>query len=803
MRKSKSTRRTMIALCVAGLFTSVAMAGDWPHYRGPDYNGISEETAFDPASLKEGIKPVWEAEIGVGFSSISISDGRAYAMGNVDKINDVVFCFDADSGKEIWTHTYPEPLEPKYYDGGSSATPTVADGKVYTISKSGKIFCLNAATGDVMWQKQVESKPPTWGFAGSAVVQDKLVIFNVGAAGLALNKANGSVVWDNGAGLSGYSSAVPYTRDGHRCLVMFGQNHVFGLDTATGKQLWKSKWVTKHDVNASDPIVHGDYVFVASGYNRGCGLIKVDGATATKVYDTKAMRSQLSGPVLINGYLYGIDENQLVCLDIMTGEVKWKERQIGKGSLMAANGKLFVLSDKGILHIADASAKAFEPISSAQILNGKCWVMPVLANGKIYTKNVKGHMVCIDVSGKKSVASSATPSQWPQFRGPNRDGKSTETGLLKKWPEAGPKMLWSAQGLGTGYSAVSISGDTIYATGMVNKKGVLFALDMNGKPKWERTYGDEWTKSSAGVRGTPTIDGNRAYIISGPGEVFCYDAKTGDPKWTVDAFKKFDGKYGSWGIAESPLIDGNNIICTPGGSKATMVALNKMTGATVWTCSVGTEKSSYCSPILVRRGPNKIIVTMTDEYVFGVDAKTGTLLWKDSQKDQFGGENKTINPVSPIYHDGKVYATSGYDDGGAMLALSSDGTSFTREWVDETLDNHHGGVVFVDGHIYGSNWKGNGDGAWVCLDWNTGKVKYEDHWNNKGAITYADGMLYCYEEKGGNMALVRPTPEKFDVVSSFKVELGNGRHWAHPVVCGGTLYIRHGEVLMAYDIKEG
>jgi outer membrane protein assembly factor BamB len=205
----------------------------------------------------------------------------------------------------------------------------------------------------------------------------------------------------------------------------------------------------------------------------------------------------------------------------------------------------------------------------------------------------------------------------------------------------------------------------------------------------------------------------------------------------------------------------------------------------------------------VRRGPDKLIVTMTDNYVIGVDARTGKLLWKDSEKDQFGGENKSINPVSPIHHDGKVYATSGYDDGGAMLALSSDGPGFTREWVDETLDNHHGGVVFVDGHIYGSNWKGNGDGAWVCLDWDTGKVKYEDHWNNKGSITYADGMLYCYEEKGGNMALVRPTPEKFDVVSSFKVELGNGRHWAHPVVCGGILYIRHGEVLMAYDIKEG
>jgi len=414
MKRSKSTGwMIVIALCVTGVLTSAAVAADWPHWRGPDYNGISKETALDPAVLKDGIEPVWEAEIGVGFSSVSISGGNAYAMGNVDKITDVVFCFDADTGKEIWTHTYPEPLNPKYYDGGSSATPTVAGGRVYTISKSGKIFCLNAATGDVVWQKQAKPKPPTWGFAGSAVIQDDVVIFNVGTAGLGLNKANGSVVWDNGDGLSGYSSAVPYTRDGRKCIAMFGQKHVFGLDPATGKQLWKCEWVTKHDVNASDPIIHGDYVFVASGYNRGCGLIKLDGSTTTKLYDTKAMRSQLSGPVLINGYLYGIDENQLVCVDLMTGDVKWQERKVGKGSIMAANGKLIVLSDKGILTMADASPKAFEPISSAKILSGKCWVMPVLANGKIYTKNAKGHMVCIDIS-KKTAASGSTSSEGAQ-----------------------------------------------------------------------------------------------------------------------------------------------------------------------------------------------------------------------------------------------------------------------------------------------------------------------------------------------------------------------------------------------------
>ena len=795
-----------VGLCVIGLVCSAVGAADWPHWRGPHYNGISKETGFDASSLNDDTKPLWEAEIGIGFSSVTVSDGRAYAMGNVGKKTDVVWCFDAQTGKEIWKHEYPEKLNPKYYEGGPGATPTVADGKVYTISKIGRIFCLDAATGKIVWDKQVEPKPPTWGFAGSAVIQDNMAVFNVGSAGLALNKDDGSIIWQSAHSASGYASAVPYTKDGRKCFALFGSRHVFGLDAASGKELWRSEWFNKHDVNASDPVIYGDYFFISCGYDRGCALLNVTGSTATKLWDNKNMRSQLSGPVLIDGYLYGIDENQLVCMNFMTSEVKWKERKIGKGSLMAADGKLIVLSDKGTLYFAEASPQAFKPISSAKILSGKCWTMPVLANGRIYTKNAKGRMVCIDVSGKKPMASlpTSTPpgedAEWPQFRGPNRDGKSAETGLLKKWPEAGPEMIWSVDGLGSGYSTVAIANGTIYTTGLVKKEGVLFAFDMDGQPRWKKTYGAEWRRSMPGVRCTPTIDGDRLYIISGVGQVFCYDAKTGDRKWTVDAFKKFGGKYGSWGIAESPLIDGDNIICTPGGSKATIAALNKMTGDTVWTCIVEGERSCYCSPILVERGPNKIIVTLTDKYVLGVDAKTGKLLWKDSQEDQFG-HNKAINPVSPIHHDGAVYATSGYDDGGAMLKLSPDGTSFERKWVDETLDCHHGGVVFVDGYIYGANWRSNGDGSWVCLDWNTGKVKYETHWNCKGAVTYADGLLYCYEEKRGNVALVNPTPEKFDVVSSFKVTLGDGKHWAHPVVCGGRLYIRHGDVLMSYDIR--
>ncbi|MHC4174483.1 MAG: outer membrane protein assembly factor BamB family protein [Planctomycetota bacterium] len=391
-------------------------------------------------------------------------------------------------------------------------------------------------------------------------------------------------------------------------------------------------------------------------------------------------------------------------------------------------------------------------------------------------------------------------ADWPQWRGPDRDGKSSEAGLLKKWPEGGPKLLWSIEGLGTGFSTVSVADGLLYTTGMVDKEGILFAYDLQGNLKWKKLYGAEWRGSSPGVRTTPTVDRDRVYVMSGNGRVVCFDAKTGEEKWAVDTLKRFDGKNIRWGISESVLIDGNNLMCTPGGKDATIVALDKMTGETVWTSKGLSEKSCYSSLILVERGGNRLVVNMTENSVVGVNANTGKVLWVD-KFEEYQEKPKDINPVTPVYYDGCVYTTSGYDNGGAMLELSEDGSKVSRKWVDTTLDCHHGGVVIVDGYIYGANWKDNRNGNWVCLDWDSGKVMYEKEWICKGAVTYADGMLYCYEEKEGTVALVKASPEGFDIVSSFEVSKGTGKHWAHPVVCDGRLYIRHGDALMVYDIK--
>ena len=388
----------------------------------------------------------------------------------------------------------------------------------------------------------------------------------------------------------------------------------------------------------------------------------------------------------------------------------------------------------------------------------------------------------------------------PQWRGPERNGLSKETGLLKEWPEGGPKLLWSVEGVGSGFSSLSIVKGVLYITGTVDNVEILSAYDLEGNLKWKKEYGKAFSKSYPDARTTPTVDESSIYVVSGTGEVVCFDATAGDIKWSVQGFDKFKGKHGSWGIAESPLIVDNKVIYTPCGEETTVVALDKNTGETVWTSESLSDQSAYVSPILVKRGGKKLIVGVIGDYIIGVNAENGKIEWKFNYRET-SEKSREINAVTPIYHDGYIYVTSGYDHGGAMLKLSEDGTNVSLAWVDHTLDTHHGGVVLVDGYIYGSNWINNGKGNWVCLDWNSGEVMYEKDWNNKGPIISADGMLYCYDEKKGMFGLVEASPEDFNVVSSFRIAEGKGPHWAHPVISDGRLYIRHGGVLMVYDIK--
>jgi outer membrane protein assembly factor BamB len=287
----------IVSLAVV-LFTNIAVVhgADWPIYRGPQHNGVSSETNWIADFPATGPRQLWKASIGIGFSSMTISNGRVYAMGNSGKSGpnanqDTVFCFNANNGKEIWKHTYSCELQPKYYEGGTLSTPTVDGNVVYTISKMGHLFCLNAATGSVKWQKNMNKdlgfKLPTWHFSGSPLVAGNMLILNLGDAGVALNKTNGSVIWENGKDICGYATPVPYTMDGQKCVAMFTASHIQGVRINDGKVLWKSPFENRTKVNAADPIIVGNEVFVSSGYNYGCAKIKVTGGNIETLWQNK------------------------------------------------------------------------------------------------------------------------------------------------------------------------------------------------------------------------------------------------------------------------------------------------------------------------------------------------------------------------------------------------------------------------------------------------------------------------------------------------------------------------------------
>jgi outer membrane protein assembly factor BamB len=397
-----------------------------------------------------------------------------------------------------------------------------------------------------------------------------------------------------------------------------------------------------------------------------------------------------------------------------------------------------------------------------------------------------------------------------EWREENRTGVSAETGLLKSWPESGPELIWSNTELPKGHSSVTFGNNSIYTTGFDGQNDVLVALDAYGKIKWQTPYGRPWDLSNPESRCTPTVEGNSVYVSSGTGDLACIDGMTGAIIWSKKTSETFKGTFGKWGIAESLIIDGQKIYFTPGGPETMTIALDKSSGELIWKSESIDSKPGYVSPILIEYAGKKIIINVGLTCIFGVDALNGAILWKIKHVDavDHSGYMATwpgldfIKCVTPLYHDGKIYVTGGYDTGAVLLSLSEDGNDVKVEWTDKVLDVHHGGVVLFDGYIYGSNWTNNGDGNWCCIEWNTGKKMWEEHWKNKGSIISAEGLLYIFDERSGFVGLVKPNPEKFDLISSFRINKGSGPYWAHPVINNGVLYIRHGKALVAFDIKE-
>jgi outer membrane protein assembly factor BamB len=401
------------------------------------------------------------------------------------------------------------------------------------------------------------------------------------------------------------------------------------------------------------------------------------------------------------------------------------------------------------------------------------------------------------------VALAGDKADWPCFHGIQRDNLSTDTGLLQEWPQDGPELLWTNSDIGHGYSSVAIADDRIFTAGMIDKQTYVTALDMAGKKLWHSLNGQSWQASArqtwavpyAGSRCTPTIDGDTVYHLSELGRLAAFDIQTGNEKWNLNILETFSAERPEYGYSESILIHGDKIFCCPAGAKGYMVAIDKDTGKTLWASDEIKDAVGNCSPIIANIKDVEQIITMSSSHVLSFDPNNDSLLW------EYPFVNKRENNCADVIaSNGLVYASSGYGGGSILLRpqKQADGKfSIEPVWQNELLDNHHGGVLLMDGNLYGAGHEARG---WFCLDFKTGKQM----WNSpgKGSLTYADGRLYCLDEKG-TMSLIKETHEKWDQVGSLKLPRGEkGLFWAHPVVCGGRLYIRHSDKLFAYDIKK-
>ena len=407
--------------------------------------------------------------------------------------------------------------------------------------------------------------------------------------------------------------------------------------------------------------------------------------------------------------------------------------------------------------------------------------------------SVHASSVTVDNSAPPNTVPSG-PSDWPQWRGPERNGVSKDTGLIKQWSSSGPQRAWSISSLGEGYGSLAIKGDRIFVQGTSGSSSVVFCLNRaDGKTAWSAALGPKVNEGRGnGPRSTPTIDNDRVYALTENGDLACLSALNGSPVWRKNILKEFGGSNPGWLISESPLIDGDRVIVTPGGRGAGMVALDKMTGKEIWRTKDLSDEAAYSSTIAADVGGVRTIMNFTSRAAVGVRASDGKLMWSNSSP-----ANSTANCATPVFADNKVFFTSSYGQGAALLGLSAQGGEVKAKELYFTKDmkNHHGGVVLVNGYLYGFS-----DSILTCIEFATGKKMWVNRSVGKGSLTYADGMLYLFSENNV-VGLAEATPNAYAEKGRFSVPDQGRPSWAHPVVIGGKLYIRDQGTLTTYDVK--
>ena len=414
--KNSSPFILFICFLLVSLFIQPCPGADWPNWRGPEYTGISQETDLNFSWPETGPKQLWKAEVGIGVSSVVVSKGRLYTMGNIQD-TDFVHCLNEQTGEPIWKYSYPSPLNAVLYEGGPTATPLVHGEHLYTLGREGDLYCFNKMTGGIIWQRNLKTEfkigPPQFGFTGSPQVIGDLLILNAGTSGIAFHKDSGQVAWETGKDPTGYASPQPFVFEGIPSVTIAAKSSVVALQAVNGKKLWEIPWETPHDINAADPIIIDNKMFICSGYGKGCALYDISQEQPVELWKNRNMRNQFSTCIVLDNHIYGFDGNIggsganweagryfLRCLDFKTGELKWSHQGLPLGSLTMADGKLILLTVDGLLIIASASPEKYQELARAKLLSPYCWTAPVLANGKLFVRNAPGQLICLDVTDK-------------------------------------------------------------------------------------------------------------------------------------------------------------------------------------------------------------------------------------------------------------------------------------------------------------------------------------------------------------------------------------------------------------------
>jgi outer membrane protein assembly factor BamB len=424
---------------------------------------------------------------------------------------------------------------------------------------------------------------------------------------------------------------------------------------------------------------------------------------------------------------------------------------------------------------------------------------------------MKRYVWCLALLLPGATAFTGSPKtfDWPQWQGPDRNAVSKERGLLKEWPKVGPPLAWKVKGLGGGYSAPSVAAGRIFGMSNRGDDEVVWALsEKDGKRLWVRRLGPAFPQrrpqGREGPGCTPTVDGERLYVLGLGGDLAYLRVSDGKIIWRRSLTRDFGGRVPIWSYRESPLVDGDKVICTPGGPDATLAALDKLTGKTIWKSRVpGSPGAAYASAIAIDFGGRREYVQLTQRALVGVAASDGKFLWRyDEPANRMG-----INCSTPVYHDGLVFAASAYGRGGGLVKLSKGGKGGVKAeevYFTRKMENHHGGMILIDGCLYGANG-GNAGGYLVCLDFKTGKVLWDERAGKrrapKGSVALADGRLY-YRTESGTMLLIEPSPKRYIERGRFRQpDRSEEPAWAHPVLANGKLYLRDQDVLLCYDVK--